>query len=105
MEGLEPLRRGGFVADFWDGQQRRHSKGGSIRVEAPLIGLSKPEIIRRGTEVGIDYAMTVSCYQADAAGLACGRCDSCRIRAEGFRLARVADPTRYAPGRVPDSPD
>jgi 7-cyano-7-deazaguanine synthase len=65
-------------------------------IHAPLIDLTKAQIIRRGTELGVDYARTVSCYQADAQGRACGRCDSCRLRAEGFRAAGVADPTRYA---------
>lgn len=71
---------------------------GRIRVRAPLIELSKAEIIRRGVELGVDYAQTVSCYQADPQGRACGRCDSCRLRREGFVAAGVADPTRYAPG-------
>jgi 7-cyano-7-deazaguanine synthase len=68
-----------------------------IRVRAPLIELSKGEIIRRGVELGVDYAQTVSCYQADSLGRACGRCDSCRLRRAGFLAAGVADPTRYAP--------
>jgi len=71
---------------------------GRIRVRAPLVELSKAEIIRRGVELGVDYAPTVSCYQADPQGRACGRCDSCRLRREGFVAAGVADPTRYAPG-------
>ncbi|MGO9917515.1 MAG: 7-cyano-7-deazaguanine synthase, partial [Isosphaeraceae bacterium] len=57
---------------------------------------SKAEIIRKGIALGVDYGMTVSCSQADAQGLACGRCDSCRLRAAGFAAAGVADPTRYA---------
>ncbi len=69
-----------------------------IRVRAPLIELSKAGIIGRGIELGVDYAQTVSCYQADSLGRACGRCDSCRLRREGFRAAGVDDPTRYAPG-------
>lgn len=71
-------------------------EGGRFRVHAPLIDLSKAEIIRRGMALGVDYAQTVSCYQADAQGLACGRCDSCRLRAQGFAAAAVPDPTRYA---------
>lgn len=71
-------------------------EGGRCRVHAPLIDLSKAEIIRRGMALGVDYALTVSCYQADAAGRACGRCDSCRLRAQGFAAAGIADPTRYA---------
>jgi 7-cyano-7-deazaguanine synthase len=70
-------------------------EGESFRVHAPLIELSKAEIIRRGTALGVDYGMTVSCYQADEAGTACGVCDSCRLRAEGFAAAGVTDPTRY----------
>jgi 7-cyano-7-deazaguanine synthase len=66
-----------------------------LRIRAPLISLSKAEIIRRGEALGIDYSLTVSCYQADADGRACGRCDSCRLRREGFAAAGVPDPTRY----------
>lgn len=71
-------------------------EGASLRIHTPLIALSKAEIIRRGLALGVDYAATVSCYQADADGRACGRCDSCRLRREGFAAAGVADPTRYA---------
>jgi 7-cyano-7-deazaguanine synthase len=70
-------------------------EGRHLRIHAPLIGLSKAEIIRRGIALGVDYAMTVSCYQADDAGRACGRCDSCRLRRAGFEQAGIADPTRY----------
>ncbi|HUX29708.1 MAG TPA: 7-cyano-7-deazaguanine synthase QueC [Thiobacillus sp.] len=70
-------------------------EGARLRVHAPLQHLSKAQIIQRGIELGVDYAQTVSCYQADAEGLACGRCDACRLRREGFRAAGVADPTRY----------
>ena len=70
-------------------------EGHAPLIRAPLIDLSKAEIIRRGTELGVDYALTVSCYQADDQGRACGRCDSCRLRAEGFRAAGLPDPTRY----------
>lgn len=70
---------------------------GRFRVHAPLIRLTKAEIIRRGVELGVDYAATHSCYQPTPDGLACGRCDSCLLRADGFRQAGVADPTRYAP--------
>lgn len=72
-------------------------EGEPVRIHTPLIDLSKAEIIRRGTALGVDYAQTVSCYQADAVGRACGRCDSCRFRAEGFARAGVADPTVYQP--------
>jgi 7-cyano-7-deazaguanine synthase len=70
-------------------------EGGRFRVHAPLIEMSKADIIRTGTRLGVDYALTVSCCQADAEGVACGRCDSCRLRAEGFRAAGVTDPTHY----------
>jgi 7-cyano-7-deazaguanine synthase len=70
-------------------------EGARFRVHAPLIDLSKAGIIREGLRLGVDYAATVSCYQADADGRACGRCDSCRLRREGFLAAGVADPTRY----------
>jgi 7-cyano-7-deazaguanine synthase len=69
--------------------------GNRLVVHTPLIDLSKAQIIRQGTALGVDYAMTVSCYQADDEGRACGVCDSCRIRAAGFKAAGVDDPTRY----------
>jgi 7-cyano-7-deazaguanine synthase len=68
---------------------------GGFRVHAPLIQLSKAEIILRGLDLGVDYGMTVSCYQANAEGEACGRCESCRLRRMGFERAGVSDPTRY----------
>ena len=70
-------------------------EGEVFRVHAPLIEMSKAEIIRAGAGLGVDYALTVSCYQADAEGAACGVCDSCRLRAEGFHAAAIPDPTRY----------
>jgi 7-cyano-7-deazaguanine synthase len=70
-------------------------EGARFAVHAPLLAWSKAEIIRNGLEWGVDYALTVSCYQADSEGRACGRCDSCRLRREGFAAAGVADPTRY----------
>jgi 7-cyano-7-deazaguanine synthase len=66
-----------------------------LRIRAPLISLTKAEIIRRGQALGVDHSLTVSCYQADAHGRACGRCESCRLRREGFAAAGVPDPTRY----------
>jgi 7-cyano-7-deazaguanine synthase len=72
-------------------------EGGHLRVHAPLIDLSKAEIISEGTRLNVPYVMTVSCYQADENGRACGVCDSCRLRHEGFVAAQVADPTRYQP--------
>jgi 7-cyano-7-deazaguanine synthase len=74
---------------------RRAVEGRPLRIEAPLIELSKAEIIRWGAELGVDYALTVSCYQAGADGAACGRCDACRLRQDGFAAAGVPDPTRY----------
>jgi 7-cyano-7-deazaguanine synthase len=71
-------------------------EGAKTRIHTPLIDLSKADIIRRGLELGLDYALTISCYQADEEGRACGRCDSCRIRRDGFEAAGVADPTQYA---------
>ncbi len=71
-------------------------EGASIEVLAPLIDMSKAQIVREGIRLGVDFASTVSCYQADADGLACGHCDACRLRADGFEKAGVADPTRYA---------
>lgn len=70
-------------------------EGYPCRVRAPLIQMTKAEIIREGTRLGVDYAATISCYQADAEGRACGRCDACRIRQAGFAAAGLPDPTRY----------
>jgi 7-cyano-7-deazaguanine synthase len=71
-------------------------EGARFRIQAPLIAMSKAEIIRAGIELGVDFSMTVSCYQAAPDGAACGKCDSCRLRAAGFAAAGVPDPTRYA---------
>lgn len=70
-------------------------EGNPVRIEAPLIEWTKADIIRRGMQLGVDYAATVSCYQATDDGRACGLCDACRLRAEGFAAAGVEDPTRY----------
>ena len=70
-------------------------EGKRIKLETPLIHLSKAEIIQKGVELGIDYSLTVSCYDADRQGRACGQCDSCRLRAAGFAEAGIADPTVY----------
>jgi 7-cyano-7-deazaguanine synthase len=70
-------------------------EGEKVRIRAPLQQLSKAQIIRKGIQLGLDYSGTVSCYQATADGRACGRCDSCRLRREGFTAAGVPDPTRY----------
>ncbi|HVY81334.1 MAG TPA: 7-cyano-7-deazaguanine synthase QueC [Steroidobacteraceae bacterium] len=72
-------------------------EGHPCRIHAPLITLSKADIIREGARLGVDFAATVSCYQADVEGRACGRCDSCRIRQSGFAAAGIPDPTRYRP--------
>lgn len=71
-------------------------EGAGFRVHAPLLRLSKADIVREGLRLGVDFSETVSCYQADADGRACGHCDACRLRAEGFARAGVDDPTRYA---------
>lgn len=70
-------------------------EGARLSIHASLIALSKAEIIRRGSVLGVDYGLTVSCYQADASGAACGLCDSCRLRRAGFEAAGLPDPTRY----------
>jgi len=70
-------------------------EGKPVRIETPIIGLTKAEIIECGMALGVDYSLTVSCYQADERGRACGICDSCRLRRAGFEAAGVADPTRY----------
>lgn len=87
-----------FIAAFQGLAQiatRAGVEGNELQIHAPLQQWSKERIIREGVHLGVDYAMTVSCYQADAEGRACGRCDSCRLRREGFQAAGVADPTRY----------
>ena len=70
-------------------------EGAQIRVHAPLMRMSKADIAREGTRLGVDFGVTVSCYQADEKGRACAHCDACRLRAEGFREAGLIDPTRY----------
>jgi 7-cyano-7-deazaguanine synthase len=72
-------------------------EGHALRVHAPLIRMSKAQIALEGQRLGVDFSRTVSCYQADDLGRACGRCDACRLRAEGFAAAGLPDPTRYAP--------
>ena len=72
-------------------------EGAQLRIHAPLIELSKADIIRRGVALGVDYGLTVTCYQADDDGRACGRCEACRLRAAGFAAAGVPDPTPYQP--------
>ena len=74
---------------------RRAVEGRPVAIAAPIVNLSKADIVRRGTALGVDFSMTVSCYNADAQGRACARCESCRLRRAGFLEAGVADPTRY----------
>jgi 7-cyano-7-deazaguanine synthase len=74
---------------------KRAVEGHPISIEAPLVRMTKAQIVRHGHELGVDFALTVSCYDADAEGRACGRCDSCRLRREGFAAAGIAEPTRY----------
>ncbi len=71
-------------------------EGNALSIQAPLIEMTKAEIVTAGAALGVDYSLTVSCYQADDEGRACGKCDSCRLRRQGFEQARLADPTRYA---------
>lgn len=77
---------------------KRGVEGRPIGIHTPMIDLRKAEIIRLGMELGVDFAATVSCYQASDAGEACGKCDACRLRRAGFAAAGVPDPTRYRPG-------
>ena len=70
-------------------------EGNKLSIQAPLIDMTKGEIISAGASLGVDYSQTVSCYQASIEGLACGKCDSCRLRIEGFNQADISDPTRY----------
>ncbi len=71
-------------------------EGAGIRIHAPLMRMGKADIAREGQRLGVDFSITVSCYQADDQGRACGHCDACRLRAQGFREAGLPDPTRYA---------
>ena len=70
-------------------------EGNNIKIHTPLIKLTKAQIIREGIKNKVDYAMTISCYQASENGLACGKCDSCRLRKDGFKSANIKDPTKY----------
>jgi len=87
-----------FIAAFEklaDVATKRAVEGSPVAIRAPIIHMSKAEIVRAGRGLGVDFSMTVSCYDADAEGRACGRCDACRLRREGFAAAGVPDPTRY----------
>ena len=75
-------------------------EGTPTRIRAPLMQMTKQQIILRGLELGVDYSLTRSCYDPDSAGRACGHCDSCVLRRRGFEQAGVADPTAYAPGAL-----
>lgn len=75
---------------------RRAVEGRPVEIKAPIVHMSKADIVRRGHELGVDFSLTVSCYNADPEGRACGRCEACRLRREGFHQAGIADPTRYA---------
>jgi 7-cyano-7-deazaguanine synthase len=75
---------------------RRAVQGEPVAIKAPIVHMSKADIVRRGHELGVDFSLTVSCYNADAQGRACARCEACRLRREGFHQAGIEDPTRYA---------
>ncbi len=93
-----PDCRGEYVKAFQDMANlatKSAVEGKTITIHAPLIDMTKAQIVQLGTRLGVDYAMTVSCYQADSHGEACGLCDSCRLRREGFLAAGLPDPTRY----------
>ncbi|APV51793.1 7-cyano-7-deazaguanine synthase QueC [Betaproteobacteria bacterium GR16-43] len=77
---------------------KRAVEGAPIQVRAPIVHMSKAQIVARGHALGVDFSLTVSCYNADAAGRACAQCDACRFRREGFLTAGLPDPTRYQPG-------
>jgi 7-cyano-7-deazaguanine synthase len=77
---------------------RRAVEGSALEVLSPIIGMAKDQIVRQGHELGVDFSLTVSCYNADNAGRACGACDACRFRREGFARAGLDDPTRYQLG-------
>jgi 7-cyano-7-deazaguanine synthase len=90
-----------FIAAFQEVARlgtRAGVEGGSLRIHAPLQYWTKQRIILEGLRLGVDYSLTVSCYQADPDGMACGACDACRLRREGFESAGLADPTRYRIG-------
>jgi 7-cyano-7-deazaguanine synthase len=94
-----PDCRPAFIAEFErlaNLATRAGTEQSGFRIRAPLIELGKADIIRRGAALGVDFSRTVSCYQADDSGRACGRCDACRLRRKGFADAGVNDPTRYA---------
>ena len=75
---------------------KRTTEGRGVEIRTPLIAMSKADIVRTGQELGVDFAQTVSCYSADESGAACGHCDACELRRQGFAAAGLADPTRYS---------
>ena len=79
---------------------KRAVEGEPIAIKSPIVHLGKADIVRRGVQLGVDFALTVSCYNADAQGRACALCESCRLRRAGFAGAGIPDPTRYQPGAV-----
>jgi 7-cyano-7-deazaguanine synthase len=79
---------------------KRAVEGFPIEILAPIVRMTKAEIVRRGHALGVDFSLTVSCYNADSGGRACARCDACRFRREGFAAAGLPDPTRYQPGAI-----
>ena len=79
---------------------KRAVEGSPIEILAPIVRMTKAEIVRRGHALGVDFSLTVSCYNADSGGRACARCDACRFRREGFAAAGLPDPTRYQPGAI-----
>jgi len=94
IEGFEELAQLATKAGV-DGEQR-------LRIHAPLVNLSKSQIIELGTSLGVDYGFTLSCYDPSEAGESCGACDSCQLRLKGFAGAGIADPVTYVAGTVPD---
>jgi 7-cyano-7-deazaguanine synthase len=93
-----PDCRPAFIAEFErlaNVATKAGVQGRSLRIRAPLIAMSKADIVREGTRLGVEFAHTVSCYQANADGHACGKCDACVLRRQGFEAAGVVDPTRY----------
>jgi 7-cyano-7-deazaguanine synthase len=93
-----PDCRPGFLAAFESLANlatKRAVEGAPVRIEAPIVRMGKADIVRAGLALGVDFSLTVSCYDADRAGRACGQCEACRLRREGFAAAGVADPTRY----------
>lgn len=92
-------RAANFAVGIWDDRDENSLHQPGFVVHAPLVSLTKVQIIKLGHTLGVDFSLTHSCYDPDGAGLACGHCDSCLIRSRGFADAGIADPTRYQPSR------